>query len=515
MQPIINVIPRDYQLSILETAKKHNTLVVLPTGLGKTLIALLLAIERIKQHPSSKILMMAPTKPLIDQHYEYFKTNLPELFADIQLFTGDVSATKRKEIWQTAEIIISTPQCIANDLEKYLYDLKDVSLLIMDEAHRCLKNYDYTKVIEFYKRQGKHIKILGLTASPGSEPEKIKQICQHLDIEDIEIRDRDSVDVKPYLQEREFSKVEVPFPQEFIEIKVLLKRIWDSKVDQLRSRNLLFGPANKIALLKLQTNLARQVSSKNFNAMVGMSLTAQAIKISHAMELLETQTLSGLDAYLKGLVKQAEEKKSKGVQTLVKSPEFNAALISLQHLITQKREHPKVEEIACLVEQEMQEKQSAKIIIFTQFRETANVIVKRLKEIPNVRPSIFIGQATKSSTSHGMSQKEQKKIIEDFKSGEVNILCATSIGEEGLDIPEVNAVIFYEPIPSAVRKIQRAGRTARLSPGKLIIMITKDTRDEINHYASTAREKKMYKHLETVKQEMKVSRKDKKLPGFL
>jgi len=497
---MINLNPRDYQKAIFETAKENNTLVVLPTGLGKTLIAVLLSIERLKKHPGSKILFLAPTKPLVDQHLQTYQSLLPELFADLQLFTGEINAKKRQEIWQTAEIIFSTPQCIANDLENRLYDLREVSLLVMDEAHRCLKNYDYTKVVQCYKNQSDNIRIIGLTASPGSDQDLVKQICKHLDISEIEIRTRESSDVKQYLQEREFEKVDVDFPKEFIEIRVLLKRIWDEKVDKLRSRSLLFGPANKITLLKLQTRLAAQVSPRNFNAMHGMSLTAQAIKISHAIELLETQTLSGLRDYMNSLIKQAEEKKSKGVQTLVNGPDFNAAMLSLTELLKKEVEHPKIEEISNIVKAQFEENKNSKIIIFTQFRETASRIVEKLKNIPEVKASVFIGQAKKLNM--GLSQKEQKAVIEKFKSNELNILCATSIGEEGLDIPEVSAVIFYEPIPSAIRKIQRAGRTARLSPGKLKILVTKDTRDEINHYASNAREKKMYKTIDLVKKEI-------------
>ena len=101
-----------------------------------------------------------------------------------------------------------------------------------------------------------------------------------------------------------------------------------------------------------------------------------------------------------------------------------------------------------------------------------------------------------------MNQKEQKKIIQEFSSGEINILCATSIGEEGLDIPEVNIVIFYESVPSAIRKIQRGGRTARLMAGKLIMLITKDTRDESFYYVANAREKKMHKTIQEIKEDM-------------
>jgi Fanconi anemia group M protein len=514
---LLNIQPREYQQKIFETAKENNTLVVLPTGLGKTLIALLLAIERKKSFPLSKVVFLAPTRPLIEQHFNYFKKYLPELFAEMELFTGQVEAEKRKKIWQTAEIIFSTPQCVANDLENGLYDLKDVSLLVIDEAHRCLKNYDYTKVVKTYKEQAQNQRILGLTASPGHEPDKIRQICKHLDIEEIELRTRDSEDVRPYLQKLDFEKVEVPFPSEMMEIRALLKKIFDQKAEKIKNMFPNLTPVNKITLLKLQGSLASQMSGRNFHAMIGMSLTAQAIKIAHALELLETQTLSGLKEYLINLKKQATEKKTKAAQSLVKSPEFALAFTLLEKLLQKEMEHPKIEELAVLMENEIKAAPKAKFIVFAQFRDTLATIMKRLSKIPTIKPSIFIGQAKKSSSAgiSGMSQKEQRTIIEKFKAGEINSLICTSIGEEGLDLPEVNAVIFYEPIPSAIRKIQRQGRTARLAPGKLIILVTKDTRDVIHHYASSARERKMHKTIDMVKKELQEKKKTPTLASFV
>lgn len=511
---LVNISSREYQQKIFEIAKNSNTLVVLPTGLGKTLIALMLAIERKKTFPTTKILFLAPTKPLVEQHFEYFKKYLPDLFADLQLFTGEVNAKSRQKIWNTAEMIFSTPQCIANDVGKGLYKLDEVSLLVIDEAHRCLKNYDYTKVVSSYKNQAPNEiqRILGLTASPGHEQEKIKQICKHLDIEEIEIRTRDSEDVKQYLQALEYEKVEVEFPKEFLEIKILLKKIYDTQIEKIRRMFPNVYPINKITLLKLQASLASQITHGNFSAMTGISLTAQSIKISHGIELLETQTLSGLNIYLKSLQEQAEQKKTRAVQHLVNAPEFRAVMISLQKLIEQKVEHPKISKISEIIDEEIKKNHKTKIIVFTQFRETAATIAKKANENTNTKAAIFIGQANRAGG--GLSQKEQKEIIEKFKTGEINVLVATSIGEEGLDIPEVNAVIFYEPIPSAIRKIQRTGRTARLAPGKLVILVTKDTRDEISHYASSAREKKMHKVIEMLKDEMKRERKIKKLSDF-
>src|SRR3989338_7267791 len=183
MEFLRDVSPRDYQEKIFKTCIGKNCLVVLPTGLGKTLIALMLSIQRIKEFPSEKILFLAPTRPLAEQHLKYFQKHLSELFADMRLFTGSVSPKERKKIWVSANIIFSTPQCIANDLKNNLYDLSGVCLLVEDEAHRCLKNYDYNFVAQKYKQQSKNPRILGLTASPGSEFSKVQEICKNLSIE--------------------------------------------------------------------------------------------------------------------------------------------------------------------------------------------------------------------------------------------------------------------------------------------------------------------------------------------
>ncbi len=503
MEILNKITPRKYQEEIYKTAIEKNTLVVLPTGLGKTLIALMVAIERIKKYPTEKILMLAPTKPLAEQHLESFKKELPELWADIQLFTGSVKAEKRKKIWDTADIIFSTPQCIANDLKNQLYSLENVSLLIEDEVHRCVKNYDYTYIARVYLGQAKHPRLLGLTASPGSDPKKIREIARNLSIEEIELRTRESEDVKQYLQELKIEKRQLEFPKELKEIKSILSKLYEEYVDELRMKNLLFGPANKISLIELQRKLGNQIS-RNLHSpqsYQGISACAQAIKISHAIELLETQTLASFFKYIKQIFNQAAKKQSRGVVKLANKQEFNLVYSQTHNLLEKGFEHPKVEEIIRTVRDEKKNNEKLKAIVFTQFRETANIISRNLNNLSGIKSKVFVGQAKKEG--QGLSQKEQKQMIDEFKEGKANILVATCIAEEGLDIPEVNAVIFYEPISSAIRSIQRRGRTARLVKGKMIMLITKETKDEYANYASIAREKKMAKEIEKVKDELK------------
>jgi len=496
------ITPRKYQQKIFETCANKNCLVVLPTGLGKTLIALMLAIQRMKDYPGEKVVFLAPTKPLAEQHKNSFEKYLPELFGELELFTGAVLPSNRKKLWQNADIIFSTPQCVANDVKKGLYDLKDVCLLIEDEAHRCIKSYDYTYVAQKYKKQAQHLRILGLTASPGSESSRIKEICRNLFIEAVELRTRQSPDVKEYLQELEFEKRIVYFPPEFQEIKHVILKLFNRYIEELKKRKILFGPATKTELIKLQKkimhNLAMAGSNRNYNYMLGASACAQAIKLQHALELLETQTLASFNKYLKKLFKEANNKKSKGVVRLVSKPEFNFIFMSSNELLNKNQEHPKLAELMEIIKKEKSENSDVKIIIFTQFRDTAINISKRINNINGINAKVFVGQAGKT----GLSQKQQKKIINDFSDGKINVLCATCIAEEGLDIPEVNAVVFYEPIPSAIRTIQRTGRTARLSKGKLIILITKNTRDEAFFYVSRSREKKMHRAINQIQQDL-------------
>jgi Fanconi anemia group M protein len=352
---------------------------------------------------------------------------------------------------------------------------------------------------------------LGLTASPGAERKIVEQIAKNLNIEAIELRTRDSPDVKEYLQELTFDAVRVDFPEDFQKLHALLKKIFMKKIDELRDRKLLFGPPMKKIILETQGKIMKAITAgnKHFNLLMGASACSQAIKVEHALELIETQTLSSVYEYFHTLFQQAKENKSKAVVNLIKQPEFNQAFVLLNELIAKKIEHPKLLKLREIISSGLKENNKNKVMVFCQFRSTAVKIARELNTVQGINAKVFVGQSVnkmKSGEEIGLTQKEQHAMIEEFKEGTVNTLVATSIGEEGLDIPEVNAVIFYEPIPSAIRRIQRAGRTARLMKGNLTILITRDTRDEAYYYAAISREKKMYSAIQMVKDNLDLNK---------
>ena len=502
---IKNFKPRLYQETILGTCAYHNTLVILPTGMGKTAIAMMLAVQRLKQYPNSKILFLAPTKPLVEQHLTTFANGLEIELEKLAVFTGFIKPEKREELWKKAQIIFSTPQGLENDIINERVNLKEVSLLIFDEAHRAVGDYAYNFVAKQYNKRADFPRILGLTASPGSDMEKISEICKNLYIEEMEVRTEQDPDVKPYIQDVKITWIKVELPKSFNHIQKHIKDCYRSKLKSMSKLGYLSSfhtnSMSKTDLLKLQAGLHGQISKgdKSFEILKSVSLAAEALKVQHALELLESQGITPLYLYLEKLQEESAKTKTKALKNLVKDLNFRSALIKTRQMYEAGVEHPKLPELKKIIEEEVKD-QGVKIIIFNQFRDTASKLEKELNEIRGVNAKIFVGQAKRGMT--GLSQKKQKEILDEFRNNEFNTLIATSVAEEGIDIPKVDVVIFYEPIPSAIRHIQRRGRTGRLEKGKVIVLMTKNTRDEGYKWSAHHKEKRMYRTIEELKKKM-------------
>jgi Fanconi anemia group M protein len=467
---------RTYQEAILNTASKRNTLCVLPTGLGKTTLAILLAAHRLEKYPDSKVLITAPTRPLCAQHQKTFNEcmNIPE--EEIVLLTGQVSPFEREGIYKKSKIISATPQTLEHDIISGKLDLSDFSLLIVDEVHRAVKKYAYPFVARVYMERAKNPRMLGLTASPGGDEEKIKVICKSLFIDAVEIRTELDEDVKAFIQGITTEYVRVDLPENLKTAQTLLKTALRDRLEKLKKYNLFIK--RKRDLLEAQKKVSRQIMTERKPFMFYLiSLIVEAVKVWHAEELLETQSVKATQIYLDKI----SQKKTKSDRAILNDINF----IKAMKIIGESEEHPKISKLKEILAREFEKNKNVKFIIFSHFRDNIYNIYDLIQDI--CRPVILIGQAGE----RGLTQKEQINVIKDFNADYFNCLITSPIGEEGLHIPSADIAVFYDSVPSEIRTIQRRGRVGRTKVGKIIFLLTKNTIDESYFWTAYRKEKRM------------------------
>jgi len=483
---------RLYQRRILERAKRSSTLVVLPTALGKTVIAALLTAHRLYER-GGKALFLAPTRPLVAQHHERFKEHLNLSEAEMAVLTGRLPQPRRAELFKRSRVVFATPQVVRNDLADGVIKLVDVTLLVVDEAHRARGNYPYVEIARRYVEESRDPLILALTASPGGDEEEVKQICRNLFIEAIEVRTDQDDDVAPYIHPIKLIWRRVKLPQEYEKIRSCLRQMLEERVKAIQASGALAevkpSKVTKGELLKLNEELQRRLNGGEGGHLYHLKAqTTAAISVAHMIELLESQGIDTLKSFIEETVVKEAETGSRAHRSIISDPLFAEVRFYLRQAEGVK--HPKLQVLAEVVKEQLSSNPSSRIIVFTQYRDTARVILDELSKIEGVRAARFVGQASRGRDA-GMTQRAQQETLGALRAGIYNVLVATSIAEEGLDIPEVDHVVFYEPVPSEIRFIQRRGRTGRRVPGKVTVLITERSVDEAFYWSSFHRVRKM------------------------
>ena len=498
---------REYQVNIFASCIGKNSLVVLPTGMGKTIIALMLAMYYHSQDPDKKILFLAPTKPLVAQHQRSFG-ELSTL-EEWRLPMLTLPPAKREKVFLDASIAFLTPQILQNDIISKKINLNEVSLIIFDEAHRAVGDYAYTFIAQKFHQDNPDGLILGMTASPGGNKEKIQEVCNNLFITNVEIRSETSPDVMPYIQEVQKNWIQIKFPDEYIQPKKILESMLKTYQKELHNNNFLDHYAlNKVSRKDLLASSRkidfkiRDTTASSEELTVAFYLkkvVSNAVRVSHMLELLEAQGIESLFKYYqKCLAEIKTPKASKSLHELVQSTQYRQAMLLVKSLVDSNFIHPKLTKIQDLLQSQFKKNPESRILIFANFRDTVDTIVEFINGTSGIVAQKFIGQQARKKgrkVEKGMSQKEQIALLDEFRSGDVNTLVATSVGEEGLDIAECDMVVFYDVIPSEIRTIQRRGRTGRQSKGTLHILMAKGTREEGYYWAEKKREKEMKKVL--------------------
>jgi len=475
---------RDYQVNLANQAKNENCLIILPTGLGKTVVALHVIADYLTKG-NGGVLFLAPTKVLVNQHYEFLKNTLT--IDDIGIITGEDLLTKRKKLWINS-VICATPEITRNDIARKIVDITQFNLIIFDEAHRAVGDYAYVEIAK--QLSGSNARLLGMTATLPSEKEKAKEICDNLHVKGLAERNDLSPDVKPYIQETKTEWVTVDLPPDLKVIQRYLKLALDQRYTELRRNGLRLSDNKSLSQL---LNSRQFVLKQNIRSAKPLFT---AIRITYALNIFEAH---GITSFLK-FCDRTKIKKGAGIKELFETDQnFTKAVDLAKNQQANDIEHPKIDKLI-----EILRNVESKVLIFSSYRDSVDVIQKKLVSM-GIAAEILIGKAGQT----GLKQEKQIETVQRFRDGITKALVATRVGEEGLDISEVNLVIFYDNVPSSIRFIQRKGRTGRKDTGRLIVLIAKDTIDEAYYWIGKRKVKsasnmsdKITKHLEKTEQVM-------------
>ena len=482
-----------FQLDLARIGLTEDLLVVLPTGLGKTIIAALLAAELLRPR-EGKMLFLAPTRPLVQQHSEAFGRWLPSLRRS--RFTGTVQHPVREGSWETADAVFATPEIVVNDLKAERYDLRSVRLLVLDEAHHAVGKYAYVPIaLRFQTERPTGARLLGLTASPGGQDARIEEVVGALGVPRVEARSREDPGVAEFVQPIEVTFRWVELPPEAKRVQASLQKAAHEAARKLQKMGYLrkkpIGSLSVKDLIALRAEIFARPGPmvRKFGPLFHQLVL---LHLHHAQERLETQGMEPFRQYVERV--RTKEKPSRGDRAFVALPEVVASVEEARSYLenTVEPSHPKLDALIELLREEFARAApgAPRVLVFAQYRDTIQGIQDRL-ESQGWTVGRFVGQSTRDASDKGMNQKEQGRVLASFRDGRFPILVASSVAEEGLDVPDVDLVVFFEAVPSEIRAIQRRGRTGRSAMGRVVVLLTHETRDVGYQRAEARREQAM------------------------
>ncbi|KAL7456676.1 hypothetical protein ACHAWC_008166 [Mediolabrus comicus] len=500
---------RTYQLEMSQSAILSNTLVSLPTGLGKTLIAAVVMYNYYRWFPTGKIVFCAPTRPLVSQQIEacYKIMGIPERHtAEI---TGRLQNTSRKAFWDNKRVFFCTPQTLMKDIEEDRCDPTQIVCLVLDEAHKATGRHSCALLSQMIQDAGGKFRLLALSATPGTDIKSIQAVIETLKISRIEARTEDDPNVKKYIHNRQEEVISVKQPDV---IKILDKKLLEfvkQPLERLRSVNaanrLMGGSANlgTYAVMKAQEEYINRTGDHR------MYHTFQALRC--LVDVRIGLKNHGIQYALQNIARKEMEAKGP-LRSIFHSEEFRALKTEMQVAAGDPTEclsqnNPKYEKLTEVLLEHFERKkaigESTRVIVFSQLRESVMGIVSMLslKNSSLIKPTPFIGQSKKKESERnpgqegaGMNQAQQQRILQQFNDGHFNVLVCTCVGEEGLDIGDVDLIVNFDILKSAIRSIQRVGRTGRKRNGRVIFLVS-EGQEERSYRDSVTNSKKIARAL--------------------
>ena len=515
--------PREYQRELFLQALSGNTLVYLPTGSGKTLIAAMVLSCMKKLNPDKLMVFLVDRIPLVYQQSDYVKSQVPDLrieilAGDIGRFPGDKSrwiATVQALTENKIDLLVMTSQILLNLMadDCPVLRISDISVLVFDEAHHCLGNHSYNQIMrDFYKVTSNRFKplVLALTASPAGTDKlettrtKLEELLSNLcACARMPVR---SSDLELYWNRPETSYQVVPLNskqhslQSYIETYLisLTKEIEDEArspraLDRLRVlsphyrgalRKLIercYGDKNRVKGLALGEHAMHMLSVIEVNNILGNDYAVECIE--ECINQLRTAT-SPMEQLKKKLIGSSYQLKNleSSIRNLrqVSSPFISSD--RYQHLIVE------LQDFSHQVERD----ETSRGIIFVKMRKTAYKLCERLRQEAGIReqlnPAFLVGHG---QGSDGMDWRgEQEEILKKFRSGDVKLLVSTSVLEEGLDVPICNLIIRFDSALTLRSLVQSRGRASR-RPDSRFVVICSDAEEQTDAFDAIRKEQNM------------------------
>ncbi|XP_057602852.1 interferon-induced helicase C domain-containing protein 1 [Hippopotamus amphibius kiboko] len=550
---------RPYQLEVAQAALEgKNIIICLPTGSGKTRVAVHIAKDHLdkkrKASELGKVIVLVNKVPLVEQLFrEEFKPYLKKWYHVTRLSGDTQLKITFPEVVKSHDVIISTAQIVENSLsnseegEDDGVQLSDFSLIIIDECHHTNKEAVYNNIMRRYLKQklkNNRLKkenepviplpqILGLTASPGvgeakkqaKADEHILKICANLDASTIKTVKENIDQLKDQIKEpcKKFviadDTKEDPFKDKLLEIMTKIQTFC-----QISPMSEFGTQPYEQWLIQMEKKAAREGNRKDRVCAEHLRKYNEALQIN--------DTIRMIDAYnhLETFYNDEKEKKfavlgddsdesgddgddedvgdKKKPLMLHETDGFLIALFLENKKMLKKLaknseyENEKLTKLRnTIMEQYTRTEESARGIIFTKTRQSAYALSQWITENEKfaevgVKAHHLIG-AGHSSEFKPMTQNEQKEVISKFRTGKINLLIATTVAEEGLDIKECNIVIRYGLVTNEIAMVQARGR-ARADESTYVLVAQSGSgvfeRETVNDF----REKMMYKAIDRV-----------------
>ena len=475
---------RDYQRELAAPGMEGvNYIVCAPTGTGKTLIASMVVASHLVKRPDDKVLFLVNKVPLAEQQCQEVKQYIPDLQA--QFITGDSGIQlSLVQLLRDNNMVVCTDGVFLNELKTSLLSsaerlsLNDISLLIIDECHNAKKNSPYAMIMEQYVKVKMESgdsqalpQVMGLTASPGAgenpqgEVEKtlehLLNLCALLDARGgIRVVKDHKVELVHFSNQPDFDLLKTKqrsASDPFLQLLHSTMKTLESWVIQNFDISCPHGRQhqayeNWVVSQRQQSELRYGVQERDLRVALN-HLQCYYNSLKMYLDLNQDDAL----AILREKITMTTEDKATHSELLFQQifSNFNdqANLIS-------SIENPMLVRLRQLLEKQFEELPSTQGIVFATTKDTAQRMCHWLQGIPQlkdvIKPAVVTGQSKEEIG--GMTLQKQRSTIEKFRDINLNLLVATTVLEEGLDVAACNLVVRYNHVTNEIARVQAQGR---------------------------------------------------------